>query len=393
MDQTRINYLLTQYGSGTITAAELKELETIFSVSDREELMAHISTLIEGESRNATGHEPIPSEHIFQQITASDKPGKTNIAPVRAIRRRWMYAAAVLLALIATGAYFFFNQSEKSPQLAQTATKPEKDPGRNTAILTLADGSTMELDSAGNGIIAVQGNANVRLQNGLLAYDAQRSAKEAVVAYNTITTPRGGEFAITLPDGSKVWLNAASSLRFPTAFTGDKRVVELTGEAYLQVAEDKAHPFEVKIRDIQVSVLGTQFNIMGYDDEPTLVTTLVSGSVKVETPGKHPQLLVPGEHAVLNHTNGSLSAEKADIVEETAWKNGQIHFNGANIRQIMRQVSRWYDTDIVFKGNVADLDFTCTVSRKDKLSKLLGLLELTGAVHFTMENGKIIVQP
>lgn len=393
MNQTRINYLLTQYASGEITAAELKELETIFSVSNREELMVHISTLIEGESRNASGNEPLLSEHIFQQITASDKPTETNIAPVRAIRRRWMYAAAVLLALISAGAYFFFNQPEKAPQLAQTTTKPEKDPGRNTAILTLADGSTMELDSAGNGIIAVQGNANVRLQNGLVAYDAQQTAKETAVAYNTITTPRGGEFAITLPDGTKVWLNAASSLRFPTAFTGNKRIVELTGEAYLQVAEDKAHPFEVKIRDVQVSVLGTQFNIMGYDDEPTLVTTLVSGSVKVETPGKNPQLLVPGEHAVLNHTNGSLSVEKADIMEETAWKNGNTYFNGANIRQIMRQVSRWYDADVVFKGNMSNMDFTCTVSRKDKLSKLLALLELTGAVHFTMENGKIIVQP
>lgn len=392
MDQNRINYLLRQFASGEITATELNELEIICALPDQEALMAHISTLIAQESTQAPQNTQPASEKIFNEVISSDKPAIGQVRPIR--RYRMFAAAAVLLLIVTTGAYFFFRKEEQNNTIAESKpVKPEKNPGRNTAVLTLADGSKIELDSAGNGIIATQGATNVLLQQGQLAYDAQQNTTEKSVAYNTITTPRGGEFAITLPDGTKVWLNAASSLRFPTVFTGGKRKVELTGEAYLEVAEDKAHPFEVQIRDVNVSVLGTQFNIMGYDDEPTLVTTLVSGSVKVEAAGKSPQMLVPGEHAILNHTSGSLSVEKADIVEETAWKNGQIHFNGANIRQIMRQVSRWYDADIVFKGNVADLDFTCTVSRKDKLSKLLALLELTGAVHFTMENGKIIVQP
>ena len=392
MDQNRINYLLRQFASGEITATELNELEIICALPDQEALMAHISTLIAQESTQVPQNAQPASEKIFHEVMFSDK---TAIGPVRPIRRyRLFAAAAVLLLIVTTGAYFFFRKEEQHNTIAESRPlKPEKDPGRNTAVLTLADGSKIELDSAGNGIIATQGATNVLLQQGQLAYDAQQNATEKSVAYNTITTPRGGEFALTLPDGTKVWLNAASSLRFPTVFTGGKRRVELTGEAYLEVAEDKAHPFEVHIRNVNVSVLGTQFNIMGYDDEPMLVTTLVSGAVKVETGGKSPQLLAPGQHAVLDHSSGSLRVEQADIIEETAWKNGQIHFNGANIRQIMRQVSRWYDADIVFKGNVADLDFTCTVSRKDKLSKLLALLELTGAVHFTMENGKIIVQP
>lgn len=392
MDQNRINYLLRQFASGEITAAELNELEKICLLPDREALLTHISTLIAQESAGAHQNLQPASEDSFHQVISSDK---TAMAPVRSIRRSRMFAAAaVLLLLVTTGAYFFFRKDEQNNTIAESGpVKPEKDPGRNTAVLTLADGSRIELDSAGNGIIATQGATNVLLEQGQLAYDAQHNATEKSFAYNTITTPRGGEFALTLPDGTKVWLNASSSLRFPTVFTGGKRTVELTGEAYLEVTEDKAHPFEVQIRGVNVSVLGTQFNIMGYDDEPMLVTTLVSGAVKVEAAGKSPQMLAPGQHAVLDHSSGKLLVEKADIVEETAWKNGQIHFNGANIRQIMRQVSRWYDADIVFKGNVADLDFTCTVSRKDKLSKLLGLLELTGAVHFTMENGKIIVQP
>lgn len=392
MDQNRINYLLRQFASGEITATELNELEIICALPDQEALMAHISSLIAQESTQAPQNTQPASEKIFHEVISSDKPAIGRVRPIR--RYRLFAAAAVLLLLVTTGAYFFFRKDQQNNTIAESKpVKPEKNPGRNTAVLTLADGSKIELDSAGNGIIATQGATNVLLQQGQLAYDAQQNVAEKSVAYNTITTPRGGEFALTLPDGTKVWLNAASSLRFPTVFTGGKRRVELTGEAYLEVAEDKAHPFEVQIRDVNVSVLGTQFNIMGYDDEPMLVTTLVSGAVKVETAGKFPQMLVPGEHAVLDHSSGKLLVEKADIVEETAWKNGQIHFNGANIRQIMRQVSRWYDADIVFKGNVADLDFTCTVSRKDKLSKLLGLLELTGAVHFTMENGKIIVQP
>jgi ferric-dicitrate binding protein FerR (iron transport regulator) len=170
-------------------------------------------------------------------------------------------------------------------------------------------------------------------------------------------------------------------------------VVELSGEAYLEVAEDKAHPFEVSIRGSHVSVLGTQFNIMGYEDEASVVTTLVEGSVRVTAPDNAVRMIVPGEHAIVDNKNGNLYVEKADVDEETAWKNGRTYFNGVNIQQIMRQVARWYNVDVVYKGNVEHIDFTCTVSRKDKLSKLLSLLELTGAVHFSMEGNTIIVHP
>lgn len=393
MDHNRLNYLLEQFAAGTIRSGEQQELNDLLANTPREELVEQLAHQAATSAQPA--YEVTDSLHAetFRHIMGADKvnrPLKT--AVLRRISRRWLSAAAVILLLGAAGTWYLINRKEKVSGLSYKRTvRPEKDPGRNTALLTLADSSVLELDSLGNGFLLTQAGTRVVVTNGQLAYLPGNGQQPAGPAYNIITTPRGGEFNLTLPDGTRVWLNAASSLRFPTAFTGPKRQVELSGEAYLEVAEDKAHPFEVQIRDMQVAVLGTQFNIMGYEDEQEIVTTLVSGSVRVSAPGSAPRLLVPGEHAILANRTGGVLVEKADVEEETAWKNGRTYFNGVNIRQIMRQVARWYDVDVQFKDNVANMDFTCTVSRKDRLSKLLALLELTGAVHFTMEGNTIIV--
>ncbi|QEH41216.1 FecR domain-containing protein [Chitinophaga sp. XS-30] len=391
MDQHRINQILRQYASGVLTEEEKRELEQLLAQPGREELAERIAAMIgEDDHTSYTVTEEITQE-TFRRIMAADKPLRRSTQPAG---RWWLAAAAVVLLCLAAGAYFLLDPGEQPAQTVQQQQEmPEKDPGRNTAVLYLEDNSAVELDSAGNGFVAAQGGTSVMLANGELAYVPPPEGSSLSVTYNRIATPRGGEFTIILSDGTKVWLNAASSLRFPTVFSGEKREVELTGEAYLQVAEDKAHPFEVKIRDVNIAVLGTQFNIMGYEDETGIVTTLVSGSVRVTAPGSEAKLLVPGQHAVVENKTGALYVEKADVAEETAWKNGSIHFERVNIRQIMRQVSRWYDVDVQYRGNVADMDFTCTVSRRDKLSKLLTLLEMTAAVHFTMEGNTIIVQP
>ena len=391
MDKNRINYLLRKFAAGNITSDEKVELEILLSKPDREELEEYITSLMQQE--RDSGFDSTSNTTTFSKIISSDKTDIPAIRPASRFGQRfWIGAAAAVVLLLSTGVWFYLSRSniEEPARIAATRkAMPEKDPGRNTAILTLGDNSFVELDSAGNGVISTQGGSVVQLANGELAYQAQ--ANPGAVTYNKISTPKGGEFTVTLSDGTKVWLNAASSIRFPTVFTGSKREVELTGEAYMEVAEDSKHPFEVKIRGVNVAVLGTQFNINGYEDEDELVTTLVSGRVRVSATGSNDQLLQPGQHAVLNNRNGNLFVEKADVAEETAWKNGKTYFNGANIRQIMRQISRWYNVDVEYQGNVVNMDFTCTVSRKDKLSKLLSLLELTGAVEFTMEGNTIIV--
>ncbi|MBO9155191.1 FecR family protein [Chitinophaga sp. GCM10012297] len=389
MDQQRIDHLLKQYAAGELTEEEQQELEALLAQPGQKELEERIAAIMGEEGSPSYTVSEERSNATFGRILSADKPLRRKVKPVR----RWLAAAAAVLLVVSAGGYFLLNRSRQPVETAQSQPlKPEKAPGRNTAILYLADSSAVELDSLGNGILAAQGGTRVMMANGQLSYLPQPGGSPQKPAFNRIVTPRGGEFTIVLPDGTRVWLNAASSLIFPTAFSGAKREVELTGEAYMQVAEDKAHPFEVKIREVNISVLGTQFNIMGYEDESGIVTTLVSGSVRVTAPGNDARLLTPGQHAVVDRS-GALRIEKADVAEETAWKNGRIYFERANIRQIMRQVSRWYDIDIEYRGNVADMDFTCTVSRRDKLSKLLALLEMTGAVHFTMEGNTIVVQP
>jgi len=393
MKENQLSHLLRKFAAGELTGEEQQQLEKLLSDPNRDELAEQVATLMENTHPAPVTAEPSTAD-TFSYIIAADKtvPAEPNRA--RRISLRWLVAAAVLL--VSFSAVLYFMTGEKEPSLANVTkpipVKPEKDPGRNTAILTLADNSEVALDSVGNGLVATQAGTKVLLKDGQLSYKHSADAPQTV-AYNKITTPRGGEYQITLSDGTKVWLNAASSLTFPTVFTGPNREVVLTGEAFLEVAKDVQHPFVIKVKDMNVSVLGTELNIMSYDDEPETVTTLVSGSVRVSSPGNADQVLTPGQHAVINNQTGNVVVKNADIEEETAWKNGRIHFTAANIRKIMRQVSRWYDVDIRFEGNVQNLDFTCTVSRKDKLSKLLQLLELTRAVHFTMEDNTVIVQP
>jgi len=395
MNQNRINYLLQQYAAGKLTGNEQQELAQLLTETDREELAEYISTLAHQSDLPTIIINEERSVATFRNIMAADKTATTAIdVPWWRKNYRWLSVAAMLLLSLSAYIYYNTNSSKKNPVSGNQVThvKPEKQAGRNTAVLYLADNSVVELDSANNGIISTQGGSKVMLDNGRLAYVGS-DKKATSIAYNKIVTPRGGEYSITLSDGTKVWLNAASSLKYPTTFTGAKREVELTGEAYMDVAEDKTHPFEVKIGNVNVAVHGTEFNIMGYEDENKIVTTLVQGSVAISSGGNESYMLVPGEHGIVKNNDTDVYVEKADVEEETAWKNGRTYFNGANIRQIMRQIARWYDVDVQYKGNVANLDFTCTVSRKDKLSKLLNLMELTGAVHFTMEKNTIIVQP
>ena len=264
-------------------------------------------------------------------------------------------------------------------------------PGQDKALLTLADGSVIMLDSAGNGLLTAQSNASVSNSNGKLVYSARQSDVKSTV-FNTISTPRGGQYQIVLADGTKVWLNATSSLQYPVTFSGNERRVNLTGEAYFEVAKNKLKPFIVHVKDVDVKVLGTHFNIMSYDDEDHIATTLLEGSVDI-TKADISTVLFPGQQ-MRYYTDGRAELkENADIDQAIAWKNGKFYFVAADIKTIMRQLSRWYNVDVVYEGKIPDVAFGGIVSRKENINQLLKVFELTGKVHFKTEGTKITVMP
>lgn len=326
--------------------------------------------------------------------------------PLRSTRIVSLSAAALLL--LGTTLLLVHSRRPSVP-VAQTISRPAPvaplAPGGNKALLQLGNGSTIALDSARDGLLASQGGARiVKLDSGELSYqagatDAQGRAQTGAPAapgisapalYNTISTPRGGQYQLVLPDGTRVWLNAASSLRFPTAFTGSDRTVSMTGEVYFQVAPDKARPFRVQVSDMTVDVLGTHFNVMAYGDEAAIRTTLVEGSVKVRA-GDDERLLIPGQQASLsNPTAGQPHAEKlsvqtADVEQAIAWKNGFFEFENMDLGTIMRQISRWYDVDIRYETQDTAARFGGGISRKLDLPDVLRLLEVNG-VHFRLDN-------
>ncbi len=317
-------------------------------------------------------------------------------------RRKWLIpaAAAIVLLLLSFGAYMMISSK---PQKNETAKKDTPDtrykgdikPGGNKALLILADGSTIILDSAANGTISEQGSIKVqKLDNGLLAYsvNGKMITEKDEAFYNTISTPRGGQYQVTLSDGSKVWLNAASSIRFPVVFIGKERKVEITGEAYFEVAKNKTMPFKVKAGTSEVEVLGTHFNINSYEDETSIKTTLLEGSVKVSAANQLPKLLKPGQQAGINKTGRIDIMSGVDTEEAIAWKNGLFIFNSSDVKSIMRQISRWYNVDVEYRGNV-NLHFTGQLTRNEDVAKVFEKIALTGEVHFKIDGKKIIVSP
>jgi ferric-dicitrate binding protein FerR (iron transport regulator) len=277
--------------------------------------------------------------------------------------------------------------------VTQPAYKTDVAPGTNKAILTLASGKQIVLDNASKGNLATEGATNIiQLNNGELAYEAGSGGSAGAVAYNTIATPKAGQYVIQLPDGSKVWLNAASSLRFPVVFTGKSRVVEMTGEAYFEIAANARQPFKVKTGQQEIQVLGTHFNISAYADDKTVNTTLLEGSVRV-TNGEETQYLNPGQQAQADNRYIAL-VYKPDIEEVMAWKNGIFRFNESSVEAVMKQLSRWYNVEVVYENNSrSSTQFVGTIPRNVPLSEVLHLLELTGHVQFSIENSsKILVR-
>lgn len=302
-------------------------------------------------------------------------------------------AAALILLFIGLGTYYNFiatNDSETTVIATPVLAKKDLRPGGNRAILTLSNGSTVVLDSTGNGFVTQQSNTQiVKTAKGQLSYTTlNQNSKELV--YNSVSIPRGGQYQLVLPDGTKVWLNADSSIRFPVAFVGKERKVTITGEAYFEVAKDKKKPFIVSSANMDVEVLGTHFNVSAYAEESIVKTTLLEGSVKINNK-KSEFYLVPGQQSQLNNSGQFSIKNNIDVDKEIAWTKGKFQFNSNTIQEIMLQLSRWYDVEVIYQGKVSSETFSAIIKRSSNISQVLKLMEASG-VKFDIEGKKIYVK-
>jgi len=328
---------------------------------------------------------------LLQRIDRIRRQEETPGRKALLYRMRQIGAAAAILVLLG-GVWWV--QEHHHPRITTPAIARASDdsvrPGGNRAVLTLANGKKVVLDDAGKGMIAQQGNTRVvKVEDGRLAYHAAK--EEGAVVMNTLSTPIGGQYQVALPDGTTVWLNSGSTLRFPSSFTGGRRSVELSGEAYFEVAGSPSAPFTVRVGTMEVQVLGTHFNIMGYAEEEAIETSLLTGSVRIEAGGRK-ALLVPGQQSKWKK-DGQLSvADHADMEEAVAWKNGLFDFEAADMKTVMRQLSRWYNVEVVYEGQIHQ-HFTGKINRDVDISKVLQMLGMTEKVRFQVAGRKITVSP
>ncbi len=342
-------------------------------------------------------------DNIFERIQETINPLEEDHYSFRFYYLKSISIAAMILLAITTGIYFYSNRELAEPEhFAEIDVRNDIPPGYNKAILTLADGSKISLDDAANGLLASQGNiAITKTENGQIVYENNNIDRTKFMANhsvtNTIQTPKGGKYQVRLPDGSKVWLNSASTLSYPTTFAGNERKVQLKGEAYFEISPNKNSPFRVQSGNQIVEVLGTHFNINSYDDEDYVKTTLLEGSVKVILNSKpnvisNTRLLKPGEQSLTKSSRSDIRIENADTEKAVAWKNGYFKFRNTPIREIMREIERWYDVELVYEGKMPTDEFTGFISNDVKISAVLKIMEESGGVKFTVKGKKLKVK-
>ena len=377
--------LAEKWMNGTITPEEERVFAEWYNANQDEEVIVSAAFASdEEEHRN----------RILAHIRANMKgslPGR---------RSRWLPAVAAAVLLLAGAGALWWGRgrsADRTPQIADATPATVIKPVTDKAILTLDDGSTVNLEAAADGSTTANGAAHIDRQAARLVYKsgqtagATEAATPAVTTYNTLTTPRGGLYSVILPDGTKAWLNASSSLRYPVAFRGATREVTLTGEGYFEVAPNAAQPFVVRVGGVTVNVLGTHFDVMAYDDEPAMTTTLLEGAVDVQAGDKRLKL-IPGEQGQLIKDDNRFFSAKADVDQAIAWKKGVFKFKSEDIRSVMRKVSRWYDVDVTFEGTINE-HFTGAVPRDADVAGLLKTMELTNSIHFRVRGNRITVTP
>lgn len=398
--------LIIKHLQETISAEETQTLTQWIATSDdnkaKFDRFTNGETLSEDLMAFSLSDQQI-KDQVYTQLPEVQEALTVIVTPKRHWMR-WASVAAAVLVIAFAGIWMLrsketstTNGSEQQVPVATTNIPP----GGNKATLTLADGTVIDLDKAGMGTIATEGKTKVnKKEDGQLEYKSATGNRLSAIAYNVLATPRGGQYQLLLPDGSKVWLNAASSIRYPTEFAGNERRVEVTGETYFEIARNANKPFRVTVLPPaggaglagEIEVVGTHFNINAYPDEKSIKTTLLEGKVKVSHDGKM-ALLKPGQQSQLKSGSGTiLISDNADLEQAVAWKNGFFQFNNDDLRTVMRALSRWYDVEIEYQGKVPNEMFGGRIDRNSNVSEVLTVLE-QNQVHFKIQGKKIIVTP
>lgn len=387
MNDTRLSYLFKKLLDQSLSLAEKQELGVLI---EQQQDDAPLEELIQQALEDAPVEHKMDDQATRQVLDAIRFADSEPVLYVRS-RRSWLRtaaAAAVFIAVAATAYYYWPVRSGRT----QVVKVEDIQPGGNKALLTLADGSVVALDSNSTQTMK-QGTASIQKQGGQLVYTAGKQTSQP--EFNTLRTPRGGQFKVQLPDGTNVWLNAATSLRYPTAFNGTERLVQVSGEAYFEVAKDAARPFRVMLsKHHSIIVLGTRFNVKAYDDDVIAKTTLLDGAVKVTfSIGKLQEVqLQPGQQAQVSAAEETMQLVKqVNLDQEMAWRSDAFSFEGQTLEEIMKQISRWYDIDVVFPGKVPDISFGGGMSRDVNLKEVLDFLR-DSRVHYKLEsNGKKLI--
>ncbi|WP_316815622.1 FecR family protein [Pedobacter nyackensis] len=392
----QLHIIFQKYLNQSCSPDEMTQLLDYFAMSESDEdtLGQLVEEVLNRQETSAVDVETgqrlkICLENIMENRVMPSKR-KVWLKPIYV---KWTVAATLFMAACTI---FYFTQIFKPNTVGHNAvTQASLKPGTDKAQLTLADGSVIDLEQAANGKLEnKEGIAVTKTADGKLVYDTQQEVPVGgEVTYNTVVTPRGGQYKIILSDGSSIWLNAASSLRFPTSFVGAERRVELSGEGYFEIKKNARQPFVVASGEQEVTVLGTHFNINAYNDNNLIKTTLLEGAVKISK-GKQSYVLAPGQQASLDNSHNVISiANNVDIDAVVAWKHGRFSFDETNIKDVMQQVTRWYDVDVLYKGDFSNVELTGNISRGEDAEQVLKLLKGTKQIDFIINGRTITVIP
>jgi len=384
MNKESIEQLIDRYLAGKCTSKEKALIERFYM----EEVLNR--KLPQGDA------DPMLAKNAIWKVISNTTQSNPAFKPNKIFRFYKAIAVAAALIIVVGLAFYFYPQPIiNRNQIVKQEQHIDINPGGNKAVLTLGNGKQIILNDVQDGVLANESGVIIKkTKSGQLVYSTTRGYPLGDdLSFNTITTPKGGQYQVILPDGTSIWLNAATKVRFPVRFTGKERNVSLTGEAYFEVAKNKRMPFKVSSSEQVIEVLGTHFNINSYADESSLKTTLLEGSVRVLAQtgsGKRNVILKPGEQSAVG---SDLKVAKADLEEVMAWKNNKFTFNSQPLEGIMRQVSRWYNVEVEYKGDISGKEFTGSISRYADVSHVLKMLEFTNLVHFKIKERRIIVMP
>ncbi len=399
MPYDRIKFLLHEYFQDTITEHEMHELKECFQKEENSVFFKDLIGRALQKQSSGDFETILNGDQLFKNIMEKANSGNNSFQTAKVRRMHWIRNIAVAASItLFIGMFWMMKENGKSGNISFKKHETGKSladyvlPGSNKARLILADGKVVMLDSNSLGNVSSQGASAVSNKDGELIYHLSKGKAGAEVMINTLSVPKSGQYKLQLADGTTIWMNSASTLRYPVSFPGTVREVELSGEAYFEVAPDRQKPFIVKLRnDARVQVLGTSFNINAYENESELLTTLLEGKVKVSA-GNVQVDLIAGQQSRLDGAGNLRIIEKVHTDEVIAWKNGQFIFKRTDLKTLLRQLERWYDIEVEYKGNYFGDRFSGTVPRTSNLSQVLKILELS-EVHFQMEKKKLIVMP